>query len=221
MNYQSTRSYSVKIKPNNIQASNTDIQTENNISHVYEVLDSCMHMDTMPVYQKVKFDNNRKNNKNQEHKNKLDGNSDLKTDIKNIKTKKEKVKFSGTRDKRLYTFKQGKEVVLQGKTYRKIHADINGALNIPRKVFKGFNPQGLLSLNYEVIGKSTSCHYRQNKSKKYNNDKENQAKYDKKLKQFKNKDRFQSYFTVIYNYNMINKFSMPTSKGCSSQTIGS
>ena len=160
---------------------------------------SFMHQDTIPVYQKVKFDKdiNKENNKNQDN--------NLNNDIKKVKPKKEKVKFSGTRDNRIYTFNQGKEVVLQGKTYQTIHADLNGALNIPRKVFKGFNPLGLLSLNYEVIGKST---YHKNKS-------------SKKLNNINKKNKYQAYFNLICNNNGHNNILMPTSKGCSFHTIGS
>ena len=73
------------------------------------------------------------------------------------KINKDKPRFSGKRDGRVYSFNKNKEIKIKGinKKYKYIHADINGALNIARKVFKSFNIKDINTLNYEVIAQGS------------------------------------------------------------------
>ena len=155
MRYSSRRSYAVKIKE----------------PLVYEVLDSCMlmaknvynaslylilNLHSSYSYNKETLSYHLKDNL---HANQIEGKNKNHHD------------FSGIRNDRIYTFKQGKQFIFKGKTLIKIHADINGGLNIPRKVFKSYNPNSLMSLNYEVIGQSTKTNWKSNRNKNnLNND---------------------------------------------------
>ena len=140
----------------------------------YTSKSSFLHNDPLPNYHKTNSKN--LNNKSKEIKelNININNNHSQVEAENNHSHKENYiksskikssyKFSGTRNRHTYTFKKPLKRIVKNsvrhltkdsiKEYEFIHADINGAFNMLRKVFKDFNYDnknyGKVSINYEM-----------------------------------------------------------------------
>lgn len=118
----------------------------------YTSKSSFLHNDTLPIYNKIKSKAKKeiltKNtyeelNKNINH---VEAENNHSHNINPIEVQKnnKNYMFSGTRNKHKYKLKT------YIKKHDKIHADINGAFNMLRKIFNNFKYDEKISMNYEL-----------------------------------------------------------------------
>lgn len=140
----------------------------------YTSKSSFLHNDPLPIYNKIM--EKKELNKNQQSHMEEENNHSHNNEINNKSGKKSKINFlynfSGIRNHHEYKLNQPIEKIINFSKkkfdkevikYNSIHADINGAFNMLRKIFKNFQYDNIISIKYESNDIMTERYYNKNK----------------------------------------------------------